>query len=148
MRNTRDVTSGALLALIGVAVIVWSFRLQIGTIQEPQPGFFPLVVGSLIVVLSLVLAVRGWLGRGDAVQAFHGWRRPSIMVVSLALYAAALEPMGYIPSTVFISVIAFRILGLISWVVSVLSSVALSVICYVLFVHLLGVELPAGIMFE
>ncbi len=146
MQNKRDMIGGVLLILIGIGVIIWSIRLQVGTLLRPLSGFFPLLVGFMIIVLSLILFVRGWLGRGKAPQAFGNWQRPTIMVAGLAIYAVVLDPLGYIPSTIFISAVALRILEVRSWKVISLSSLVLSVTVYFLFTRVLGVELPAGIL--
>jgi hypothetical protein len=63
MQNKRDVISSVVLILIGLAVIVWSIRLQVGTLLRPIPRFFPFLVGFGIIALSLILLVQGWLGR-------------------------------------------------------------------------------------
>jgi putative tricarboxylic transport membrane protein len=146
MRNKRDVIASLLLILIGIAVIVWSIRLQVGTLLRPLAGFFPFLVGFGIIALSLVLLVQGWLGHSKAPKAYGRWQRPLIMVVGLAVYSVILDPLGYILSTIFIAIVTLRILGVMSWKVIGLSSVVLSVSVYFLFTQLLGVELPAGVL--
>jgi putative tricarboxylic transport membrane protein len=146
MQNKRDVTAAILLTLIGIAVIVWAFRLQVGTLLRPLAGFFPLLVGVAVIVLSLILFVQGWLGRGEAPKAFGRWQKPVVMLAALGIYAFLLEPLGYIPSTIFIAAVTLRILGVVSWSLIAVSSVVLSVVVYVLFTQFLGVELPAGVL--
>lgn len=68
------------------------------------------------------------------------------MLAALAVYAVLLEPLGYIPSTIFIAMVTLRILGVMSWKVIILTSAVLSVSVYYLFTQLLGVELPAGVL--
>jgi putative tricarboxylic transport membrane protein len=146
MRNKRDVAASVLLITIGVAVIVWAFRLKVGTLLRPLAGFFPFLVGCGIVGLSLVLLFRGWLGRGDAPRPYGQWQKPVVMLAALVVYAVLLEPLGYILSTIFIAVVTLRILGVASWRLVAVSSVVLSVVVYVLFTRFLDVELPAGIL--
>ena len=68
MQNKSDMIGSVLLILIGIAVIIWSIRLQVGTLLRPLAGFFPFLVGFGIIALSLILLVQGWLGRGKAPQ--------------------------------------------------------------------------------
>lgn len=145
MQNKRDVIASVLLIAVGAGVVIWSFRLQVGTLLRPLAGFFPLLVGCAIVLLSLVLLFRGWQGFGKAPQPYGDWQRPSIMVGGLAVYALILAPLGYIPSTIFIAMVTLRVLGLKSWKVITVSSVVLAVAVYLVFTRLLDVELPAGI---
>jgi putative tricarboxylic transport membrane protein len=146
MRNKRDVIASLFLIMIGIAVIVWSIRLQVGSLLRPMPGFFPFLVGFGIIALSLILLMQGWLGRGTAPKAYGRWQRPLIMVAGLAVYSVILDPLGYVLSTIFIAALTLRILGVMSWKVIGASSLVLSVSVYFLFTRLLGVELPAGVL--
>ncbi len=94
MRNQRDMIASVLLILVGIGVIVWSIRLQVGTLLRPLPGFFPCLVGVLVIVLSLILLAEGWRGRGKAPQAYGEWRGPSTLVLSLGVYVLILDPWG------------------------------------------------------
>jgi putative tricarboxylic transport membrane protein len=146
MQNKRDMRAGVLLILIGIGVIIWSIRLQVGTLLRPLSGFFPLLVGLGIIGLSLILLVQGWLGRSKAPKAYGEWRRPAIMVAALAVYSLILAPLGYVVSTIFIAAVTLRILGVMSWKVISLSSLILSLTVYFIFTRVLDVELPAGIL--
>jgi putative tricarboxylic transport membrane protein len=148
MQNKRDMKAGVLLTAIGIGVIIWSVRLQVGTLIRPLPGFFPCLIGIGIVVLSLILVAEGWLGRGEAAppQAGGNWKRQSIMVAGLAVYVTIMVPLGYIPATIFIAAVTLRMHGVTSWKVIGLTSLILPVTVYFLFTKLLGVELPAGIL--
>jgi putative tricarboxylic transport membrane protein len=145
MQNKRDMITGFLLILIGIGVVIHSIGLQVGTVLRPLPGFFPFLVGLAVIVLSLILLVQGWSGRGKALQPMRNLLRPAIMVVCMGVYATILDPLGYVPSTIFIAAITLRIMGVRSWKVISLSSSTLSVGVYLLFTRMLGVELPAGI---
>lgn len=146
MQNKRDVMAGIFLSTIGIAVIIWAFRLEVGTLTAPLAGFFPLVVGCGIVSLSLILVFSGWLGRGEAPQAYGKLQKPVIMIAALSIYAVLLNPLGYILSTIFIAAVTLRILGVTSWKLISMSSITLSVSVYYLFTQLLNVELPPGIL--
>ena len=146
MQNKRDMMGSILLILTAIGVIIWSIRLQVGTLLKPLPGFFPFLVGFVIIALSLILLIQGGLGRGKAPQPFGNWQRPSIMVAGLVVYTGILEPLGYVLSTIFIAALTLRIMGLTSWRVISMSSLVLSVGVYFLFTRFLAVELPAGIL--
>jgi len=150
MQNRGDLIGSAALILVGIGVVIGSIRLQVGTLSMPQPGFFPLVGGLLLIGLSLILLVQGWVGRGTAPrqprEAFGEWRRPLILVVSMGVYTAVLEAFGYVLPTIAIAVVILRLLGVTSWKVLILASVGLSVGTYYLFGRIMGIELPAGVL--
>jgi putative tricarboxylic transport membrane protein len=148
MQNRGDIIGSVLLILIGIGVVVESIRLQVGTPLMPQPGFFPFLGGLLLIGLSIVLLVQSWRGRDKAPrqprEAFGEWRRPLILVMSMGVYTAVLEWLGYVLPTIALATVILRVLGVTSWKVLILTSVGLSVGTYVLFGRFLGIDLPAG----
>jgi putative tricarboxylic transport membrane protein len=148
MWNRTDIIGSVLLILVGTGVIVESIRLHIGTPLRPQPGFFPFLGGFLLIGLSVVLLVQGWLGRGKSSlqdrEAYGELLRPLILIVSLGAYTVVLESVGYVLPTIIIAGIILRVLGVKSWKMISLASVGLSVGTYVLFGRVLGIDLPAG----
>jgi putative tricarboxylic transport membrane protein len=150
MRNRADIIGSIILMHIGIGVVIGSIRLKVGTLMVPQPGFFPFVGGTLLIGLSLVLLVRNLLGRGTAAQkpgeVFGEWRRPLILVVTMSVYAAVLEKLGYVLPTAALAAVVLRVLEVTSWKVLVLASLGMSVGTYYLFGRVLGIDLPAGIL--
>ncbi len=145
-RNWGNVIASLLFLLIGVGVTIGALKLRVGTPVRPQPGFFPFVAGMIVIGLSSVLMVQGWLGRGKKAEPFGEIWRPACLVAGIAVYVAILDPLGFALATIFISVVILRILGVKSWRVLGVSSLILSFGTYFLFARLLGVELPAGIL--
>jgi hypothetical protein len=145
-RNWGDIIGSLLLILIGTGVIIGSVRLHVGSPTSPQPGFFPFVGATILIGLSLVLLASGWLGRGEALEAFGEVRRPVILVVSMGVYVAILDHLGYVLATVLIAVVILRVLGVKSWKVLGLASLILAAGTYLLFARLLGIELPPGVL--
>jgi len=150
MPNRGDIIASGLLILLGIAVVIESIRLQVGTITHPQPGFFPFVGGLLLIGLAVVLLVQGWLKRGKASrqprEPLGEMLRPVILIVSMSVYTVVLEPVGYLLPTILMTAVILRILGVTSWRVLGLSSLGLSVGTYLLFGRLLGVDLPSGVL--
>jgi putative tricarboxylic transport membrane protein len=146
MRNRGDIIGGVLLILLGIGVLAEAFRLGVGTLLIPQPGFFPFLGGFLLITLSIVLLAQGLLGRGKNAQAFGEMRRPAILVAIMAVYVGVLDPLGYVLSTIVIAAVILRVLGVTSWKVVSLASLALAVGTYVLFARILGIELPSGVL--
>jgi len=136
--------------LVGMAVSIESIRLKVGTFSRPEPGFYPFFVGLLLMGIAFVLLVQSWLGRGDTSQqpqdAIGDLRRPMILLSSMGVYTALMNPIGYVLPTVLLAAVVLRITGVTSWKVVGLISVGLSVGSYVLFSRILGIDLPAGVL--
>jgi len=49
--------SAAFIFIIGAAVAAGSFEYNIGTLTKMGPGYFPLMLGSLLAILGILIAV-------------------------------------------------------------------------------------------
>ncbi len=150
MRNRTDIIGSVLLIFIGIGVVIESIRLKLGTPLMPQPGFFPFLGGSLLIGLSIILLVQGWLRRERSTpqprEVVGELRRPVILIVGMSIYTAVLESLGYVLPTIILIAVILRVLGVTSWKILILASLGLSVGAYVLFGRILGIDLPKGVL--
>jgi putative tricarboxylic transport membrane protein len=146
MKNLADIAGSLILILVGIVAIIGAIGLHVGTPTEPQPGFFPFMSGAFILVLSSIILVQGWLGRGNRPAKFGEVRRPALLVVALIAFVAVLEPLGYLITSLIIVALVLRIMGIRSWRVLLTTSFAMSIGTFVLFDRLLGIALPVGIL--
>ena len=148
MRKNGEMWAGLFFLLLGVAVIVGSVRMPLGTPLDPQPGFFPLLAGIFLSVLSVVHLVLAFLKRKKSLkmQALGAVWRPAFLIAGLFIYTFILDPLGYVIATIFLSVIILRILESRSWWKLSAISLASSVGTFVLFDRILGVTLPLGVL--
>lgn len=140
---------GVLLILIGLAVMYYSyFVLQLGAFNHPGPGFMPFWCGLSVVILSAV-----WLFGNrkpdENPRPLFGkkgqWVRPLIALAVLIGYAAIMESLGYILSTlIFLLTWQFAV-EREKWVRGMVISAVTTAGMYVLFIYLLKVALPTGI---
>ena len=77
---------GLLLFLVGTGAIIGAIQLKVGLPTEPQPGFFPFVGGIVLVILSAIIFVQGWLKSDGERVVFGKVGRPAlILAVMVAL---------------------------------------------------------------
>lgn len=145
-RNWSEIGASLFFLLVGIAVMVGSVKLNLGSPTSPQPGLFPFLGGAFVVAMSSVLLVKGWLGQGKDINYFKGAQGPAIFVSGMAVYVAILNPLGFVISTIFLGIVILRVLKVTSWKVIAVASIGVSVGTYLLFNELLGVSLPAGML--
>lgn len=146
MRQAGDLRASLVFLALGVGVCFEASRLGFGSVQVPEPGFFPWLGGLALAGLSLGLFAQAWRGRGPAVPPAGDWSRPAMLLAALLLYVPLLEPVGYPLATAGLTVVALRILETRRWSVTLGVSVALAVGSFLLFRRGLGVGLPAGVL--
>ena len=146
MKNTGDLTGSLFGILLGVAVMIGSLRLRLGTVTEPQPGFFPFIAGALLVILCAILFTKAISGRSEGAEPFGELWRPVILIIGLLVYSIVLDAVGYVVATILLSGVVLRVLDTRTWWKLIVISLALSIGTYILFDRMLDVSLPGGIL--
>ncbi|MEX3959399.1 tripartite tricarboxylate transporter TctB family protein [Trinickia symbiotica] len=64
----KDLIGGALLIVVGIAVLMHSVTYHIGTLVQMGPGFFPFFLGLILGLVGCGIAVQGYLAVRDAAK--------------------------------------------------------------------------------
>jgi len=105
IRHPKDFWSGVLFMGIGAFAVVAGSKYTLGSAARMGPGYFPRILGILLLLLGAVLALRAFRLTGDRVP---GWKwRPTLLVLgSVVLFGAIVKPVGMAISTVILIVLA------------------------------------------
>jgi putative tricarboxylic transport membrane protein len=145
MSKPGEIAVGLCFAAVGIAFIAGAVKLTVGVPTEPKPGFFPFIDGVILVTLAALFLVQIWRGRAGGSAAFGSIRGPAIIVVTLILYVATLEHVGYVVTTTILCAVVLYVLDTKPRML-VPVSVGLALASYLLFSRLLGVTLPSGLL--
>ena len=145
--KTGDIVSGAVLAGLGVFIIIEAKGWEYLGPDGPGPGFFPLWYGIAMVALSLLLVVTSVRRPSGAPEKAVNWRevgRAMLAWVGLALCVGLLKILGFLLAfglfTLFLVAVMYR--RPLGTAVAVAVGVCLSF--YLLFPLALNVALPVG----
>jgi putative tricarboxylic transport membrane protein len=145
-----DVTVALILTGLAAFVLLEAGKLSFGSMRVPRTAFFPVILTTLLPMLSLILlgqALRGApTGRGSERIEAEGWFRIGATVVTLIGFALALERLGFLLSTLLLMVLLLRAIESLAWHKVFAVALATSLVAYALFGWLLGIPLPAGIL--
>jgi putative tricarboxylic transport membrane protein len=140
------------LLLIALAVFVGfeSRKYPLGTIDNPGPGFLPLLLGVAMAVMAIALSMRVWRsGTAKVHRPFWpekvGLSKVSLTFVTILLFTALLEITGYMINIFFLFLILLRPIGRQKWIWSVAIAMGATVVAYLLFDKWLMIPLPRGI---
>ena len=151
-QRAADIVVGCGVALFGIFIIYASSFITGGAAHKLPPDTFPKVVGILLLLCGGGLALKSWTIRGAdfAIPWPDGQGTRTILVTlfSLGCYILLLNPLGF-PLASFLY-IAFSIwyLKRSKWLLALVISLITAVISYVLFIRLLGLSFPMGVLFE
>jgi putative tricarboxylic transport membrane protein len=133
----------AVLAAVGVYVVVTSLDLGLWTSLGPGPGLFPFAMGALLVLLPVVWFFQE---RHEATETGDPVDRSLVIavVVSLLILATVMNIIGFQVSMFLFLLYHLRIRSRRTWASSLIISLAGSVGVYYAFNYGLNVALPGA----
>ena len=141
IRNSRDFWSGVLFTLFGVGTLAIGSKYTLGTAARMGPGYFPRILGILLIVLGVTIALRALRVRGEAMPRFR--LRPLVVVLgSVVLFGAIVRPLGVALSTVILIVVASAASSEFRPRESLVAGVLLAALAVGVFVIGLQLQLP------
>ncbi|HET9045712.1 MAG TPA: tripartite tricarboxylate transporter TctB family protein [Casimicrobiaceae bacterium] len=141
IRHPKDFWSGILFVLIGIGAIVLAAKYNLGTAARMGPGYFPRILGILMIVLGGILALRSFRISGAPLPK---WKlRPTVVVLgSVVLFGAVVQSVGVAISTVVLIVVASAASHEFRPLESLIAGVLLSALAVGVFVVGLKLQLP------
>jgi len=141
IRHPKDFWAGVVFVFFGVSAIVIGSNYTLGSAARMGPGYFPRILGILLISLGAILVLRSLRLRGAKIPA---WKlRPSLIVLgSVVLFGLMLNTVGLVLSTIFLIVAASAASTEFRPVESVVSAVLLAAACVGIFVYALKLQMP------
>jgi hypothetical protein len=136
----KDLLAGLVFVGFGLAFSIGATSYDIGTALRMGPGYFPLVLGGILVVLGIVIIAKGFVAGEGAELGQIPWRPMAFIVAALLFFGATIRGLGVVPAvfvTALIAGFSGRRSGLI-WPVVI--AVGLTIVSVVIFVE--GLQLP------
>ena len=140
--HTKDFWAGALYIAFGAAAMWIGRDYNFGTASRMGSGYFPMVLGGILVAIGVLSVLRAFIRPGDVVDALY--LKPLLLIIgATVLFGLVLRQAGF--------VIALLALALISAMASqnfrlevraVAGLLLLIGLCALVFVKGLGLPLP------
>jgi hypothetical protein len=95
--RSKDFWAGLMLIATGGAAIILARDYAFGTATRMGPGYFPTVLGGLLILFGLYLVVTG-LRSEDKIEP--GWSPRALIVLplSLVLFGVLMDRAGFVPA--------------------------------------------------
>jgi putative tricarboxylic transport membrane protein len=141
-----------LTAVFGAAVAIFSAtRLGFGSKSEIGSGFFPFIIGVVLVAAGLISGIssvrrRDNMTGGELQLAQNSVRRVVYTVIAYIAWLLLTPFLGYVPATFPVSIALAKTMGLERWVWPIVLSLAITLSLYLLFDVFFYVDLPRGIL--
>ena len=143
-RLREDQVSG--LMLLALAVLVgWQNRTYpLGSLQEPGPGYVPLLIAIFLGLTGLLIAVRGAGSKALAEMQWPEAKRAALILLACGAATYALEEIGYRITIAALLIFFLGVLERRKPMAVAMVAIVFSLLSFYLLGDVLRVPLPRG----
>jgi len=140
-RYAKDIAAGSFFALVGAyfCISAW-LNLPIGTAFRMGPGYFPLILGGVLVLLGVAIAVKAFFVASGPIEDL-AWRGMLLIGLSPVIFGLTVRPLGLVPaialSTLVGAVSSTRMRPLLAFGLTI----GLTIFCVLVFYFGLGLPM-------
>jgi putative tricarboxylic transport membrane protein len=151
----KDIASSIFWLILGVFYLIYSLEYPAGSIANMQPGFFPRLIGMVVIGLSggAFLSSLKQRGRTRPTDLWEGFQRKNLVSAAMAiagivLYLVILNVIGFLAASFLLVFSLARIMGGRSWTLNALTGAVTSGVMYWAFWIVMRVPVPLGTLWE
>lgn len=141
IRHPKDFFAGLLFIGFGIAAIVIALDYPLGSAARMGPGYFPRILGILLIGLGSILALRALRLQGPPLPGWP-WRPTIVALGSVVLFGAMVNHAGIVLATIALIVVASAASHEFRPREAALSGVVLATLAVLVFVMGLKLQLP------
>ncbi len=101
LRNNKDFLAGLLFIAIGGLAVVIARDYPMGAAMRMGPGYFPTVLGGILLLLGVYVMLRG-IFSGESVKVEWSGRPIALITLSIVLFGFIVDRLGMVPALVVV----------------------------------------------
>ncbi|MEV6302885.1 tripartite tricarboxylate transporter TctB family protein [Actinoplanes sp. NPDC051861] len=141
-RSLPDVLAGGVFVVIGGVFVVGSLGYDRGTLLRMGPGYFPLLVGAIVVLLGLAIAVKGLVAGEDITFGTVPWRAVVLLVAAIVFFGLFVRSLGFVLTSLVTSLLTAFASKRVRPLTAVAVAVGLTLAATLIFIVGLQVRIP------
>jgi len=142
VKSPQDIGAGVVFLLIGGAGIYFGSDLTFGTAGRMGPGYFPMLLSGLIIVVGLAVGFQGLTIEGPPIDPVQ-LRPISFIIAAILIFGFLIERIGLALTAILLTIFAAYARPEVKLSETILLGVGLAMFTVVVFVYVLGQALPA-----
>jgi uncharacterized membrane protein len=143
IRNQKDFWAGLLFAAFGLFFSGFGTRYTFGSGARMGPGYFPTVLGVILIVLGAVVALTALSAKTEATHvAKFDWRTILLVLGAVVLFGMLLNTGGLVIALAAVVMVSSYASHEFGWKASLVNTVVLVVLCLAVFVYALSLQFP------
>lgn len=130
----RDLLAGAIFIALGLVFMVGALGLERGTAFRMGPGYFPLVLAGLLILIGAAIAIQALREQEIAIQ-MHAvpWRGMILILSAPVLFGFTVRGLGLLPAIAIVALISSFASRRMTLVLGVMVTAALTLFCILVF---------------
>ena len=150
----NDAIVGLFLSVLAIMVLFHVETFPSLPLHDVGPATFPRALAWVLLICSVYLIYGGIRKRttlagvslGSWARSPQAWRRLVLVPIAVLTYTFAAVPVGFIPTTMLVLFVLVIDFSNGRWFAAAMISVVFTIVIYLVFVHILLVPLPPGIL--
>lgn len=141
--NSKGLWSGIFFLIVGVAYgAVAVITLPIGTAMSMGPGYFPLILSSVLAALGVYITVQSLREAPEPIDRNLPARAIICIGAATILFAALFEPLGIFPCVFLSTMLASAAQRSFRPAESAAACASIAALCAAVFGYFLGLPVP------
>ena len=103
--SNKDFWAGMMFILIGGVAILIARHYPFGSALRMGPGYFPVVLGAILIVLGIYVMLRG-LRKYEKITGNWSIRALIVLPLSLPLFGILMDFAGFIPALISLTFVS------------------------------------------
>ena len=135
--NKTDAAAGLLFIVVGLIFGAKSLEMELGTSLRMGPGYFPLVLAGLLILLGGFILAGSFKSVAEEMTA-HAWRGMLFILPAPIFFGLTVRGLGFVPSIFVTTLIAALASLKMKFLPALLLSAGVTIFCTLVFSYALG----------
>jgi putative tricarboxylic transport membrane protein len=149
LRLSNSELWGGVIGLALGGFVIWSgLKLKLGTINDPGSGYVLFYTGILMCVFAGSIIVSAITEGGPTLASRWEnvrWSKPLVLIACLVAFSIALEPLGFLLSSIPLMLLLLRVIDPVRWTLAIPIAVLAPLGMWWVLKRLLLIQLPSGL---
>jgi hypothetical protein len=139
--NRKDLGAGLLFMALGLLFALGTLSLELGTAFRMGPGFFPLLLAALLILLGAGIVAVGLRAPAEAPGPRPAWQGMALLLAAPIAFGLTVRGLGLLPAIVLAALIAAFASRRMTPGLALVLTVGLTAFCVLVFSFGLGLPL-------
>lgn len=136
-----DILAGSIFMAFGLFFAVTSTTYEVGTPFQMGPGFFPLLLGGVLVLLGILVVGSGFVAEREEEVGTFPWRAVVLIPIAFVFFGLTVRGLGLVPTLFITTLLAALASERVPVLTALAIAVGLTVVSVVIFVVALQLRL-------